>query len=129
MPSHKRKSKLGSMVLGAVKVCKLEGKKKKLVCRTVKAHDRLGSMVLGSTVLNGGKFAVAEDGTPYGAGASAAAARRNAVEFLDGADPRSLSIENASSAAVAYLRKHGWVSSALKYDRDAKMWRVKRRSR
>jgi hypothetical protein len=55
MPSHKRKPKLGSMVLGAVKVCKLEGKKKKLVCRTVAAHDRLGSMVLGSTVLNGAK--------------------------------------------------------------------------
>lgn len=41
MAARRRSKKLGSTVLGAVKVCKLKGKK--LVCRTAK----LGSMVLG----------------------------------------------------------------------------------
>ena len=48
-----RRRRLGSTVLGAVKVCKVS--KGKVVCKSVKApakrRRRLGSMVLGSMVL------------------------------------------------------------------------------
>ena len=122
MPAKKRSRKaLGSTVLGAVKVCKLSGRgaKKKLVCRSIKSDSRLGS-----TVLNGAKFAT-DNGVVYGVGSSAAAARRNAMQWIDGGDPRSLEIEDATSAAAAYVRKHGWDARKLRWDSSSKMWRLK----
>ena len=59
-----RRRRLGSTVLGAVKVCKVS--KGKVVCKSVKApakrRRRLGSMVLGSMVLGAASKASSAEG-------------------------------------------------------------------
>jgi hypothetical protein len=49
MARRRSSKKMGSVVLGAVKVCKVKGKK--LVCKTMKPARRKSSRKLGSVVL------------------------------------------------------------------------------